>query len=330
MNSAHASTTESGDTNKGKGTLNKSIPLSCTVLMDQDGHMDDLIALVVLSQLVGPALSSIIISQGNSEANIAAKTTASLLDYLGQNDVRVGVSAEPAKNNFPDAWRAMSKDFHSVVERFLGKTKPSSSTSVHEAHEKWLNELQTLDSGLVVATGPLTNTSNLIGALPHDLSEKVKIFWMGGALEAAGNVTASDGSQIPAEWNSYADPDAVAKLLKTGIELFIVPLDVTNHFRVSQEMIEEIRSEKTMIAQIVAALLEYSTSKYDYYLWDPIASILAIHPRLAEWNTMSLSVDTSGRNQGRLFRSDRGGMCHVATQIQRSIIMDALCKSLGR
>lgn len=305
-------------------------PTFPAVLMDNDGHMDDLIALVVLSQLVGPALSSIIVSQGNSDADIAGETTKALLDYLGQANVPVSISDKPAKNDFPEAWRAMSKDFHAVIEQFIGKTKASPPASVQEAFDKWLNELQSASNGLIVATGPLTNISTLLEGLPKTLAEKVKLFWMGGALDAAGNVSASDGTQLAAEWNSYADPDAVAKLLKAGIELFIVPLDATNYFEVNKEMIEAIRSAESVIAQIVAALLEYSASKYNYYLWDPIASILAVYPHLATWGTMRLSVGQNGKDEGRLFRSDEGSVCHVATQISRNQIMDAICKSLGK
>lgn len=328
MNSARASTIAAADTDKAVATSPSSPPH--TVLMDNDGHMDDLIALVVLSQLVGPALSSIVISQGNSETDIAAKTTAALLDYMGQKSTLVGASKEPAKNAFPDAWRAMSKDFHAVVERFLGESKSSSLTSMEKAHEKWLGELQISNSGLIVATGPLTNIRRLLSKLPDDLVGKVKLFWMGGALDAAGNVTTSDGTQISAEWNSYADPDSVAGVLKMGVELFIVPLDVTNHFEVTSEMIQKFRSAGTVLADIVAALLEYSTKKYNYYLWDPIASVLAVYPHFAEWSAVHISVEQNGKVQGRLYRSENGDLCHVAEHIRRDQITDKICESLGK
>lgn len=301
-----------------------------TVLMDNDGHMDDLIALIVLSQLVGPSLSSVVISQGNSEIDIAAKTTATLLNYMAQKGVLIGVSERPAKNMFLDAWRAMSKDFHTVVERFAGEIETIPPTPVQEAHEKWINELQTSDTGLIVATGPLTNISNLLDNLPHNLANKVKLYWMGGALDVTGNVTANNGTPILAEWNSYADSDSVAKLLAAGIEVFIVPLDVTNHFEVTNEMIRRFRSVGTVLAEVVAALLEYSASKYNYYLWDPIASVLAIHPHLAHWETLRLSVETDGKNEGRIFRSDKGNICHVATHIQRDQTVDVMCKCLEK
>lgn len=330
-----SSTQQSDDNDKSVPAIggddgSKRAPISPTVLMDHDGHMDDLIALAVLSQLVGPALSAVIVSQGNSETDIAGKTSKALLDYLGQTNVPVSISHKPAKNDFPEAWRAMSKDFHTVVERFTGKTKAGSPVSVQSAFDKWLKELQSTNNGVVVATGPLTNISILLEGLPGTLAEKVRLFWMGGVLDAAGNVSASDGTQLAAEWNSYADPEAVAKLLKAGIELFIVPLDATNHFEVNKDMIETIRSVETVVAQIVAALLEYSASKYNYYLWDPIASILAVYPHLAGWDTVCLSVVQNGKEEGRLFRSEGGSVCHVATKIHRNQIMDAICKSLGK
>lgn len=220
----------------------------------------------------------------------------------------VSVSDKHAKNDFPEAWRALSKEFHMVVEGLLGKTNQDSPVNVQEAFEEWLEELKSVNNGLIVATGPLTNVSILLDKLPQDLVEKIELFWIGGALDSAGNVTANDGTRLAAEWNSYADPESVAKLLKTGVELFIVPLDVTNHFQVNAEMIRNIRSTDAVIAQVVAALLEYSISKYSYYLWDPIVSVLAVYPHLATWETMRLLVGQSGQDEGRLLRSDEGGM----------------------
>ncbi len=297
--------------------------------MDHDGHMDDLIALIILSQLAGKSLSSVIISQGNSETDIAAKSTATILDYMGKNDVPVGISDKSTRNPFPNAWRALSKDFHEIIKCFLGETKLRTPLLAQDAFQKWTKELQILNRGLIVATGPLTNISNNLSKLPHSLLTRVKLFWMGGALDANGNVTIAGDTQIDSEWNSYADPDAVATLLKMGVDFFIIPLDVTNHFQVNDKMIQQFRSSGTALAKVVCALLEFSASKYDYYLWDPIAAVLAIYPHLAEWNITRLSVEQNGRNEGRLYRNEDGNICHVATHTQQDQIIDVICKCLA-
>jgi len=59
---------------------------------------------------------------------------------------------------------------------------------------------------------------------------------MGGAFGVGGNVTPL------AEFNYWYDPRSVAVVLQSGVDLSIVPLDVTNHYIFGRDELEPILS----------------------------------------------------------------------------------------
>ena len=73
----------------------------------------------------------------------------------------------------------------------------------------------------IVATGPLTNVALLIKTFPDVKSAIERVVFMGGSMKA-GNVNPS------AESNVWCDPEACEIVLRSGLPVTMVPLDLTH------------------------------------------------------------------------------------------------------
>jgi inosine-uridine nucleoside N-ribohydrolase len=82
----------------------------------------------------------------------------------------------------------------------------------------------------VIALGPLTNLAQLVRQ-ERDLFRAAEIVWMGGTL-SEGNVTPA------AEFNCYADPEAAAIVLGSGLPVRVIGLDVTRRVVVRPAALE--------------------------------------------------------------------------------------------
>lgn len=83
----------------------------------------------------------------------------------------------------------------------------------------------------LVVTGAMTNVAVLLGAFPDIRGNLSGITIMGGAI-GLGNVTPS------AEFNIFTDPEAAAIVMASGMELTLVPLEVTHTVEVSERVFE--------------------------------------------------------------------------------------------
>src|SRR5205823_11294643 len=84
----------------------------------------------------------------------------------------------------------------------------------------------------LVATGPLTNVGLLLALHPDVRPERIVL--MGGAI-AEGNVTPA------AEFNIWADPEAAARVFRSGIDVTMIGLDVTHKALFTDERAERLR-----------------------------------------------------------------------------------------
>ena len=90
----------------------------------------------------------------------------------------------------------------------------------------------------VLALGPLTNLARLVLEKPDAAKRIGRIVAMGGAIHERGNV----GPR--AEFNLWADPEAAAAVVASGLPLVLIPLDVTRRVRASREFTEASVEER--------------------------------------------------------------------------------------
>jgi inosine-uridine nucleoside N-ribohydrolase len=152
----------------------------------------------------------------------------------------------------------------------------------------------------VVALGPLTNVGALVREEPT-LFERAEIVWMGGSL-SGGNATPL------AEFNAWADPEALSAVLESGVRFRIVPLDVTSLVRLrARDLARESFGDAPLarlVERLLRALMEIErpfAGEPVALLHDPCAIAAALSPELFRWEERALDVRVEeGRERGRI------------------------------
>ncbi len=145
----------------------------------------------------------------------------------------------------------------------------------------------------LIATGPLTN---LALALQNDLEgmKKLKdVVIMGGAIRTVGNITPH------AEFNIYSDPLAAKILLKSGLPITLVPLDVTHQVNLTPQWMEEkVIPIDNPFSRFVVDATGYNPPTHQFrnrdliHLHDPLAVGVVIDHSLVKKERLSIDVET--------------------------------------
>ena len=99
--------------------------------------------------------------------------------------------------------------------------------------------------------GPLTNIALALIKEPSIKKNIKKIVFMGGVGMSLGNITPTS------EFNIYVDPHAADIVLKSGIPLVMMGLDVTHKVMVNNQIIEEIKKNGNTASFFFADLMMY-------------------------------------------------------------------------
>ncbi|GIL39264.1 nucleoside hydrolase [Roseiterribacter gracilis] len=150
----------------------------------------------------------------------------------------------------------------------------------------------------VLALAPLTNLAALYLAYPDAASRIDEIVWMGGAL-TTGNQTAS------AEYNAFADVEALAVLLDRGAPLRLVELDACRRVLVGAAQIDAVRAGGHAQAKLLASLLDgyvdiaRSRGREKMAVYDPVAAAVFLDPSLGRYMPARIDVELQGLTRGR-------------------------------
>lgn len=222
----------------------------------------------------------------------------------------------------------------------LGLTLPDGAalreTSAFDALCHWLED-GTAEKR-VLALGPLTNIAALALARP-DLAARIdRLVWMGGGL-SRGNHTAS------AEFNAYADPEALAIVLAHGLPLTMVDLDVCRTITASPEDVVPIRDaggkNAALLADLTAGFIDIAIQRGRpaMTLFDPAAAVVFARPDLVTLTQAHIAVELAGSlTRGRTVVETRASHASFnasfasACQIEavRDVILNTLVKEAGK
>jgi len=147
----------------------------------------------------------------------------------------------------------------------------------------------------LVTIGPLTNVAIALEANP-DLAKTIpRITMMAGAARIPGNVTPA------AEFNVWADPDAADVVMRSGIPLVMVPLDVCHQTSMDRQELASIGENPHPLAQFVREAVEPWLEaragfggEASFHLYDSLAMAAAFMPGLVEFRPAYAMVETQG------------------------------------
>ena len=158
----------------------------------------------------------------------------------------------------------------------------------------------------IVALGPLTNIATALDRAPEKMGKLRELIVMGGSLNSVGNVTPA------AEFNFFADPDAAQAVVRSGLPVTLVGLDVTHQTRIRREIFLE-RAEQSQAAG-AGFLRDVSKQYFDFaeshgkrecFLHDPLAVGVAIDPSFVHTEGFAADVETQGRLTAGMVVADR-------------------------
>lgn len=272
------------------------------IIFDNDAAIDDIIALVYLASHSSINLVAVTIAgTGEAHGYNGAKNIANLCYMLNRPNVPIAYGSEsPISQDchpFPDFIRTT---MDTIFKNKKVPTHPNPKLT-DSAVELIKVTLSSSDEPItILSTGPLTNLAAFLEAYP-DLRHKIdRIVIMGGAIHVEGNIQALDQSSTNqvAEWNIYTDPTAASIVFASGIPITLVPLDATNQVPMTREFYDTLSLASQPGLQLTYELLKDIVDQFGldlflkhFYLWDPLAAMICLHPTLAITEKMALMVD---------------------------------------
>jgi inosine-uridine nucleoside N-ribohydrolase len=295
------------------------------IILDCDPGHDDAIALLLA--LASPELEVLGITTVHGNQTVG-KTTANalrVLDLVGRTDVPVAAGADRP------LVRELSVAAHVHGESGLDGPVlpppthlPIAQPAVDFAVEQLVNSPQPVT---LVPTGPLTNVARILDVTGGENVERIVL--MGGSI-AEGNMTPA------AEFNIWADPEAAARVLGSGLDVTMIGLDVTHQALLTSGMADELRGRGRVGAFVADLVQFFSRYHEETYGWDgaPVHDAVAVAHVLREglvatrWRNVEVELESElcrGRTVVDLWqRTARPPNVHVGVELDAAAFFDLL------
>lgn len=285
------------------------------VIVDTDMGADDAIAILYLLQQPQIDVKAIsVVGTGLAHCQRGADNAKRMLQLVQRSDIPVACGARnplQITKPFPSEWRTWADDFFDVPLPIL--EKQSTNT---DSIDLMRRVIASSDKPMtILAIGPLTNLAKLFEKQPK-LKQKIqRIVIMGGAVNVEGNVgtVIKSINNQTAEWNIYVDPEAAKQVFDSGVPIDLVSLDSTNKVMVTEEMLTHFKAKDQnnrnarLAATILAKQMPYIIQRI-YFLWDPLAAEVLVHPENFEYNATKLTVVTAlGSDLGKTAIDEQHG-----------------------
>jgi purine nucleosidase len=141
--------------------------------------------------------------------------------------------------------------------------------------------------------GPLTNIAAAFQEAPDIVDRVQEIVLMGGAYFEVGNITPA------AEFNIYVDPEAADIVMKSGVKITMMPLDVTHKALITRPRIDALLALNSRVGQFAAEMLDFferfDMEKYGSEggpLHDPCVIAYLIQPDLFSGRQINVEIET--------------------------------------
>lgn len=187
------------------------------IIMDCDPGHDDALAIMLAVADPGIDLLAVTTVAGNVPLDMTTTNALRVLDMIGRPDIPVARGAD--RPRIRELSTAASMHGESGLAGPLPVT-PSREADARGALDLIEDVLSTQPATLVV-TGPQTNAAALIEQRPHLIDRIERIVFMGGAVDL-GNWTPA------AEFNIWVDPHAADIVLRSGLDVTMIGLEVTH------------------------------------------------------------------------------------------------------
>lgn len=262
------------------------------IIIDTDPGQDDAVA--ILLALASPELQVLGITAvaGNVPLPLTERNARIVCELAGRADVPV----------FAGCDRPLGRDLV-TAEHVHGKSgldgpvlpDPTMPLQAQHAVDFIIDTLrdQPPHSVTLCPLGPLTNIAMALEKAPDIATRIRQIVLMGGAYFEVGNITPA------AEFNIYVDPQAADIVFKSGVDIVVMPLDVTHQALVTGARNAAFRAIGSPVGEAVARMTEfferYDREKYGSSgapLHDPCVIAYLIRPELFTGRHVNVEIET--------------------------------------
>jgi purine nucleosidase len=263
------------------------------VIIDTDPGQDDAVALLLA--LASPddiEVLGITCVAGNVPLPLTHKNARIICEVAGRADVPVFAGrAAPLSRPLVTAEEVHGKTGLDGPELF----EPTLPLQDQNGVEFIIDTLRREPAGTVTLCplGPLSNIAAAFQAAPDIVDRVQEVVLMGGAYFEVGNVTPA------AEFNIYVDPEAADIVLKSGIQITMMPLDVTHKALTTRPRIEALRALGNRAGSFTAEMLDFferfDMEKYGSEggpLHDPCVIAYLIQPALFSGRQINVEIET--------------------------------------
>ena len=264
------------------------------IIIDTDPGQDDAVA--ILLALASPEeieVLGITAVAGNVPLELTAKNALIVCELAGKTDVPVYAGCD----------RPLGRDLV-TAEHVHGKTGldgpdlPDPTMTLTDGHavDFIIDTVHAEEPGTLTLCplGPLTNIATALQRAPEIAGRVQQIVLMGGAYFEVGNITPT------AEFNIYVDPEAADIVFKSGIDIVVMPLDVTHKALVTKKRNDAFRALGTpagvAVAQMTDFFERFDKEKYGSAgapLHDPCVTAYLIRPDLFTGRHVNVEVETA-------------------------------------
>lgn len=264
------------------------------IIIDTDPGQDDAVA--ILMALASPAdfdILGIVAVAGNVSLAQNARNALKVVELSGRKDIAVYAGCERPMR------RTLVTAEHVHGETGLdGPDLPLPKLQIEDQHgvDYIIDTLMAHEAGTVtLATlGPLTNVAMAMVKEPRIIPRIQEVVMMGGGYFEGGNITPV------AEFNIYVDPDAADVVLRSGVPIAMLPLDVTHMILSTPDRLAKIRALGNKAGEAVYQMLSFSErfdlNKYGSTgapLHDPCVIAYMLKPELFEGRHINVVIETS-------------------------------------
>lgn len=287
------------------------------VVLDMDPGIDDALALILALKSSEVQVLAITTVAGNAPVEVTSANARRVLEYLNPESIPVAMgAANPLNHPLEDALSYHGPDG-------LGNCGlPMPLTPVHPAKAWDFLARLVLDAPhevTLVATGPLTNVACAFERYPELPGLLAGLVLMGGAY---GLTPYGKGNRTPfAEFNIWQDPEAAHTVVKSGMDILAVGLDVTMDPAacLNSQHLERVKTKHTQAAHLAGRLVESGIEHHGCCrMHDPLALAALLDASLFDFISAKVEVVTGNdwdRGITRILPPDSSRSVQVACAV---------------
>lgn len=304
------------------------------IILDCDPGHDDAVAMIMAVASASIDLLAVTTSAGNQEPVRTLENAMKVLTLLGVSDVPVA-----SGNKKPLTRQLMSGVSMHGLTGLDGAELPfpnfpvEDSTAI-ELMAKVIRESK--DDVSIVVTGPCTNVALFLSVYPALKTSIKQIVIFGGGM-GAGNW------QPTTEFNMLEDPESADIVLKSGIPIVLVPLNVGFKAELLQNDMKKIKKIKNDVAKATYDLLSFYSIQFNngnrhfegLPLYDPCTIAWLIDNEMFSGKDCNVEIETKGElTAGETVidyyeMTDRPKNAYVLFDVDREKYVDLIIKSLS-